>query len=537
MVNPFPTDEALEALHIVIEALKAQKLKIIKSTGLQATAPISLERAFDNFTLGALVALDSSGARHTLVAVSGSSRTLCCKQPGCKQPGGNLPGIECSPPVASEKAIEAALEKNDKAIHILTDKINALSPEGESLLKKVALKKTRSALTTDSLHKVFSLYNFKTIAGQNVALLDIAKKTLPPGGTGDCAEVKILCDAFTRAWSVVSMCCISVAPKTFLTDFVKMEPCKARCGLVLPVILGLDFIFCDQSIAVINKSSGLLSIPGRTPDKSDCVTARFRRLFPFVPAICAPHRLDMETSGLMILSFNSKVQSILCKAFEEREVEKEYEALLCGVVKKKRGRLVTRQRVDIDNRPHQMIDDAYGKLAITDYEVIGYEKRRGEKNKEGAKVFTRVRFTPLTGRTHQLRVASAFLLNAPIAGDSLYSNIEVANKKSGEGDKNIRNVSASACDNSIDEKGGGAVSKSADKKKAVEKNYSTNTFDISKNDFGTTKSESEGAQDEGGSKKGGADVFGTRLMLHATKLCFTHPLTGEKLIFSSPAPF
>lgn len=458
MINPFPKSEALKALCRIVSLLKEKKLKIEKLT------PQSPTRAGDPVTLGSLIAKDVEGTLHTLTAVSGASRVLT----------GVAEGLELSPPVVSAKALEVALSENDKEIHDLTKLINEDAKNNFGALKKSELKKRRKVLTTMSLKKIFSLYHFPTIAGNKVSLMDIAGATLPPGGTGDCAEVKLLCDAFSRGWSVTSLCCISIKTDTFETDFSPIEPCKGRCSLVLPAILGLNFVFSDGSIAIINKSAGLLSIPGRTPDKSDCVTARFCRLFPAAPTLCAPHRLDMETSGLMALSFNKEVQASLCKAFEERKVQKEYEALLCGVVRKTSGRLITRQRVDLNNRPHQMLDSVNGKLAVTDYEVIGYEKHAGS-------VFTRVVFRPLTGRTHQLRVASAFLLNAPIAGDSLYGGIE--------------------------------------------KNFETGESAITK------------SNDAGAILLNKGEAFGARLKLHATKLAFSHPVTGKKLIFSSPAPF
>lgn len=173
----------------------------------------------------------------------------------------------------------------------------------------------------------------------------------------------------------------------------------------------LNIIYQDDYIAVVNKPGGLLSIPGKGPFKQDCVTARLKKLFPDCIQQPSVHRLDMATSGLLVLAFDQKSHSHLSKQFQNREVEKEYTAVVEGIIKENSGRIELPFRLDIDNRPYQIYDPVQGKIGVTYWNKI-----REEGN------YTRIQFLPLTGRTHQLRVhsASPFGLNAPIVGDPLY---------------------------------------------------------------------------------------------------------------------
>lgn len=173
----------------------------------------------------------------------------------------------------------------------------------------------------------------------------------------------------------------------------------------------LDIVYYDEDIAVVNKPGGMLTIPGKGDDKYDCVTTRLKKLFPKCIEQPSVHRLDMATSGLIVLAFNQKAHSNLSIQFQNREVKKEYIALLDGLIPEDKGRIELPFRLDVDNRPYQIYDPENGKIGITLWEKIGEENG-----------FTRVRFFPKTGRTHQLRVHSAFRLglNRPIVGDNLY---------------------------------------------------------------------------------------------------------------------
>lgn len=173
----------------------------------------------------------------------------------------------------------------------------------------------------------------------------------------------------------------------------------------------LDIIYQDDDLVVVNKPSGLLSVPGRGPEKLDSVTERVKAQFPQAPNYPAVHRLDMDTSGLMLLSLNTEAHRALSRQFEDREVHKQYIAIIDGVVEGDSGTIELPFRLDVDNRPHQIYDEGHGKMGTTHWEVMDRLEHT-----------TRILFTPVTGRTHQLRVHSAHQkgLGFPIVCDTLY---------------------------------------------------------------------------------------------------------------------
>lgn len=167
-----------------------------------------------------------------------------------------------------------------------------------------------------------------------------------------------------------------------------------------------EVIHEDHEIVVVNKASGLLSVPGRGPDKADCLIARLRGAFPTVLLV---HRLDCDTSGVMVFALTPHAQRNLSKQFEERRVKKVYVARVAGRLAPKTGRVDLPLIVDWPNRPRQKVDHDEGRPAQTDWRVM----RAGDDE-------TRVRLFPLTGRSHQLRVHMAET-GHPILGDPLYA--------------------------------------------------------------------------------------------------------------------
>lgn len=174
---------------------------------------------------------------------------------------------------------------------------------------------------------------------------------------------------------------------------------------------GLEIVREDACFVVVNKPSGLLSVPGRGPDKTDCVSNRVRERYPDCIEQPAVHRLDMDTSGLMVVALDGEAHRNLSHQFQRRATTKRYIGLLDGKLERERGTLRLPFRLDIENRPYQIYDEVHGKLGITHWERLGIE---GE--------VTRVAFRPVTGRTHQLRVHAAHErgLGIPIVGDPLY---------------------------------------------------------------------------------------------------------------------
>ncbi|RJL05246.1 pseudouridine synthase [Paracoccus siganidrum] len=168
-----------------------------------------------------------------------------------------------------------------------------------------------------------------------------------------------------------------------------------------------EILHADHEILVVDKPSGLLSVPGRGPDKADCLIERLRGPFPTVLLV---HRLDLDTSGVIIFGLTPHAQRSLARQFEERRVRKAYVARVAGRLQPTTGRVDLPLIVDWPNRPRQKVDHQEGRAAQTDWKVI----RAGEDE-------TRVRLFPLTGRSHQLRVHMAET-GHPILGDPLYAS-------------------------------------------------------------------------------------------------------------------
>lgn len=184
---------------------------------------------------------------------------------------------------------------------------------------------------------------------------------------------------------------------------VKPDHCENRAHQSLKII------YEDDYLTIVNKPSGMLSVPGKDEKESVVSILADKYHADGYPV----HRLDMDTSGLLIVARDAETQRELRMEFENREVEKTYEAIVIGHISIMKGRINLPLSANLLDRPRQMVDPVNGKEAVTDYEVIA------ESNGE-----TRLRLHPLTGRTHQLRVhcASPQGLNAPIKGDRLYGS-------------------------------------------------------------------------------------------------------------------
>lgn len=185
----------------------------------------------------------------------------------------------------------------------------------------------------------------------------------------------------------------------------------------------LPVVHATDRFVVVDKPAGLLSVPGKGEGNRDCVAARVAEMFPRATGPLVVHRLDMDTSGLIVLGLDAEAQRGLSVQFERRHVEKEYTALVDGRVGVESGTVDVPIRPDILNRPYQVVDRSHGRPARTSWRVLAYETDR-----------TRLRLVPLTGRTHQLRVHCAYAgpggmrgpagdasgRGHPILGDVLY---------------------------------------------------------------------------------------------------------------------
>ncbi len=178
---------------------------------------------------------------------------------------------------------------------------------------------------------------------------------------------------------------------------------------------GLTFVYRDNAIVVVDKPGGLAAVPGRGPDKQDSVESRLRAIYSHCITQPAVHRLDMATSGLMVLGLTAEAHRTLSMAFEARRVTKRYVGVLEGEIEANSGVIELAFRLDPDNRPYQVYDPVNGRMGITRWRKIDCSASR-----------TRVEFLPETGRTHQLRLHASHPkgLDCPIVGDSLYGSGE-----------------------------------------------------------------------------------------------------------------
>lgn len=180
----------------------------------------------------------------------------------------------------------------------------------------------------------------------------------------------------------------------------------------------LDIMYQDDDFIVLNKASGILSVPGRLPEHQDCLQNRVQRVLPTATIV---HRLDMATSGLMIMALNKPAHVAISRQFEQRKTKKTYLARVFGLVALNAGSVNLPLICDWPNRPKQKVDHENGKQSLTHYRVINRNQNHSDYGNE--QTSTLVELTPVTGRSHQLRV-HMLALGHPILGDRLYASKE-----------------------------------------------------------------------------------------------------------------
>ncbi|MEW6994169.1 bifunctional tRNA pseudouridine(32) synthase/23S rRNA pseudouridine(746) synthase RluA [Colwelliaceae bacterium MEBiC 14330] len=174
----------------------------------------------------------------------------------------------------------------------------------------------------------------------------------------------------------------------------------------------LEIIFQDDDIVVLNKASGILSVPGRLPEHQDCLQNRVQRILPNATIV---HRLDMATSGLIIMALNKAAHIAISRQFEQRKTQKTYLARVFGILEATTGSVDLPLICDWPNRPKQKVDHENGKQSLTHYKVVS------QNDKADHQASSLVELTPITGRSHQLRV-HMLALGHPILGDKLYAH-------------------------------------------------------------------------------------------------------------------
>lgn len=296
-----------------------------------------------------------------------------------------------------------------------------------------SLKNERKEKSNALQNYLFNQYQFLNKNKNNKGLIDIFKDTAlgrPPAAAGDCAAPKLLQYAFQHNLEPICMAEFwwGASPKSEIRKHKQFYPsCTGKCEPILGFMLegieldenpllqnpathkNYEIIYQDNDMVVVNKPEDMLSVPGI--NIQDSVYTRIKKDFPNAEGPIIVHRLDMATSGILILALNKKAHKNLQQQFIKHTIEKRYEALLDGEIETKEGFIDLPLRVDLDDRPRQMVCYEYGKSARTKYEVI--------EIKDGK---TRVHFWPITGRTHQLRMHASHSLglNCAIVGDDLY---------------------------------------------------------------------------------------------------------------------
>lgn len=294
-----------------------------------------------------------------------------------------------------------------------------------------AERKVRSAALQQKLFGQFKMLNHR---GEVKTLCDIFEQTVhktPPAGAGECAAPKLLQQAYLHGWKPIAMAEFwwGESPKTEIRHHGHYYPaCKGKCEPILRHMLQglevdenpmlkelqsnkkeLEIIYEDEWLAVVNKPAGMLSVPGKEDAAS--VYSVVRERYPDADGPLIVHRLDMATSGLLVVAKTKQVHQNLQAQFKNRSIQKRYIALLQGMVSQDTGTVELPLCPNPLDRPRQMVHAEYGKPAVTDFEVL----KRGDNR-------TRIAFYPRTGRTHQLRVHAAHPLglHCPIIGDELY---------------------------------------------------------------------------------------------------------------------
>ena len=329
-----------------------------------------------------------------------------------------------------QKAEYKRLERSWKA------RITTLQTQTEDWERRIsALKserKTRSAALQQKLFEQFGMLNYR---GEVKNLCEIFGQTVhktPDAGAGECAAPKLLQQAYLHGWKPIAMAEFwwGDSPKTEIRHHGHYYPaCKGKCEPILQHMLqglqveenpmlkrmqvpsqNLEIVYEDPWLSVINKPAGMLSVPGKEDAVS--VYSLMREQYPEADGPLTVHRLDMATSGLMLIAKTKRVHQNLQAQFKNRLVRKRYVALLEGIVPKDKGTVDLPLCLNPLDRPRQMVHTEHGKPAITDYQVL--ERLDGKR--------TRIAFYPRTGRTHQLRIHAAHPLglHCPIIGDELY---------------------------------------------------------------------------------------------------------------------
>ena len=371
---------------------------------------------------------------------------------------GNLSAEEEQAMTKESQFMKAELRRLKKSLAEKT----TLETEYEDYQNNISrLKQLRKQLSDALQQWLFAQFRMLNAQGEEKDLLEIfrdtaledqpnlsllskraALKMVPPAGSGECCEPKLLQYAFRHHLKPLQMAMFwwGESPKEEIRHHLQFYPaCNGKCKPILrwmlPEVstmlnhasqpLTLETLYEDRELAVICKPAGMLSVPGKEPGVTS-VYSIMRRKYPEATGPLIVHRLDMATSGLMVIAKTEFAYHRLQEQFANHQIQKKYVAIVCakeGSIQPE-GLLSLPLLPDYLDRPRQIVNHEQGKEAITEYKVLGNAENNalGNKESEGNNQHLRIALYPQTGRTHQLRVHCAHRegLNAPILGDPLY---------------------------------------------------------------------------------------------------------------------
>lgn len=381
-----------------------------------------------------------------------------------RREAGNLSEAEEAQMIKESQFMKAELRRLKKSLSEKTAQETEFEDYQENILR---LKQLRKQLSDALQQWLFSQFRMLNQEGESKDLLEIfrdealkeypqaaiatsriaALKMVPPAGSGECCEPKLLQYAYQHGYKPLQMAMFwwGESPKEEIRHHLQFYPaCNGKCKPILHWMLPpsvfespasaengiggqkgpfpkqvemlyeqVETLYEDCELTVIHKPAGLLSVPGKDAAQPS-VYALMRRKYPEATGPLIVHRLDMATSGLMIIAKTEFAYHRLQKAFLNHQIQKKYVAIISGKVIPEKGIISLPLMPDYLDRPRQIVNHTQGKEAITEYEVLEHVDDS----------HLRIALYPKTGRTHQLRVHCAHQegLNAPILGDPLYGN-------------------------------------------------------------------------------------------------------------------
>ncbi len=390
--------------------------------------------------------------KHTIAAYQEKIKKAKAKRDARREAGSLNPEEEAEM-VKESQFMKAELRRLKKSLSEKT----SLETEYEAYQADIlSLKQLRKTLSDALQQWLFSQFRMQNHEGESKDLLEIFRdaalrdypqatiatsriavlKMVPPAGSGECCEPKLLQYAYSLGYKPLQMAMFwwGESPKEEIRHHLHFYPaCNGKCKPILQWMLPastfepaavdlslynkVETLYEDREIAVIHKPEGLLSVPGKDAAQPS-VYALMRSKYPEATGPLIVHRLDMSTSGVMMIAKTEFAYHRLQKAFLNHQIQKKYVAIISGKVIPEKGIISLPLMPDYLDRPRQIVDHEQGKEAITEYEV--------QEPVDDSHL--RIALYPKTGRTHQLRVHCAHQegLNAPILGDPLYGNEKAA---------------------------------------------------------------------------------------------------------------